>query len=165
MPLVYEYSDRSPTRAFNQATSTQTVITLSCKRYNLQDCKTERTYKYNRTATAQQYRYTSIEPFSSISTVYSSTIHPRANSPTLNPYSTIWVKSNLMSVIGISASETKASYRLLFGTQKKILWPWRIRDLCPVEDRCFGNLFEGTPTQTLACFWNASPRNQSVSAG
>ena len=105
----------------------------------LQDCKTERTYKYNRTVTAQQYRYssivqfssiknrenlqinrtatvqqyryTSIEPFSSISTVYSSTIHPRANSPTLNPYSTIGVKSNLMSAIGISASETKASYR------------------------------------------------------
>ena len=34
MPLVYEYSDRSPTRAFNQATATQTVITLSCKRYS-----------------------------------------------------------------------------------------------------------------------------------
>ena len=79
----------------------------------LQDCKTERTYKYNRTVTAQQYRYSSIVQFSSISTVYSSTIHPRTNSPTLNPYSTIGVKSNLMSAIGISASETKASYRLL----------------------------------------------------
>ena len=32
----------------------------------LQGCKTERTYKYNRTATAQQYRYSSIVQFSSI---------------------------------------------------------------------------------------------------
>ena len=55
----------------------------------LQDCKTERTYKYNSTATAQQYRYSSIVQFSSsISTVYSSTIHPRANSPTLTSDST-----------------------------------------------------------------------------
>ena len=86
MPLVYEYSDRSPTRAFNQATATQSsrcpagVI--------LQDCKTERTYKHNKTATTQQYRYSSIVQFSSISTVYSSTIHPRANSPTLTSDST-----------------------------------------------------------------------------
>ena len=87
---------------------------------SLQDSKTDRTYKYNRTATAQQYRYSSIEQqFSSISTVYSSTIHPRANSPTLNPYSTLRVKSNLMSAIGISASETKASYRLLCLTLKR----------------------------------------------
>ena len=34
MPLVYEDSDLSPTRAFKQATATQTVITLSCKRYS-----------------------------------------------------------------------------------------------------------------------------------
>ena len=54
----------------------------------LQDCKTERTYKYNRTAAAQQYRYSSIVQFSSVSTVYSSTIHPRANSPTLTSGST-----------------------------------------------------------------------------
>ena len=31
---IYEYSNRSPTRAFNHATATQTVITLSCKRYS-----------------------------------------------------------------------------------------------------------------------------------
>ena len=34
MPLVYKYSDRSLTRPFNQATATQTVITLSCKCYS-----------------------------------------------------------------------------------------------------------------------------------
>ena len=76
---------------------------------SLQDSKTDRTYKCNRTATAQQYRYSSIEQqFSSISTVYSSTIHPRANSLTLNPFSTIGVKSNSFVIIGMSASETNA---------------------------------------------------------
>ena len=30
--LVYEYSDRSPTRVLDRATATQTVTTLSCKR-------------------------------------------------------------------------------------------------------------------------------------
>ena len=86
MPLVYEYSDRSPTRAFNQATATQSSRCPAS--VILRDCKTERTYKYNRTVTAQQYRYSSIVQFSSISTVYSSTIHPRANSPTLTSDST-----------------------------------------------------------------------------
>ena len=33
MPLVYEYSDRSPTRAFNQATATQTVVVLQALFY------------------------------------------------------------------------------------------------------------------------------------
>ena len=74
----------------------------------------------NRTATVQQYRCSSIEQFSSISTVYSGTIHPRANSPKLNPFSTIGVKSNPMSAIGISASETKASYRLVCLALKRI---------------------------------------------
>ena len=50
--------------------------------------KSRENLQINSTATVQQYRYTSIEPFSSISTVYSSTIHPRANSPTLTSDST-----------------------------------------------------------------------------
>ena len=113
--LGLRYSDRSPTRALDQATATQSPRCPAS--ICLQDSKTERTYKYNRTATVQQYRYSNIEQqFSSISTVYSSTIRihpPPANSPTLNHVSTQGVKSKPMSVIGISASETNASYRLL----------------------------------------------------
>ena len=143
--LVYEYSDRNPTRALDQATATQsprcsTSVCLqdSKNRENLQINRTATVQQYryssieqfsgiknrenlqiNRTATVQQYRYTSIEQSSSISAVYSSTIHPRANSPTLNPFSTTGVKSNPMSAIGISASETKASYRLCLALNRK----------------------------------------------
>ena len=76
--------------------------------FTYKDSKNRENLQINRTATVQQYRYTSIEPFSSISTVYSSTIHPRANSLTLNPFSTIGVKSNSIAIIGMSASETNA---------------------------------------------------------
>ena len=52
MPLVYEYSDRSPTRAFNQATATQDSHHVVLQALFYKAAKTERTYKYNRTATA-----------------------------------------------------------------------------------------------------------------
>ena len=95
--------------------NSNTVTTLSYKRLppRQQKKKKRENLQINRTATVQQYRHSSIEQFSSISTVYSSTIHPPANSPTLNPFTTQGVKSKPMTAIGISASETKASYRLL----------------------------------------------------
>ena len=106
--LVYEHSDRNPTRALDQATATQsprcsTSVCLqdSKNRENLQINRTATVQQYryssieqfsstknrenlqmNRTATVQQYRYSSIEQFSSISTVYSRTIHP----PPTHPY-------------------------------------------------------------------------------
>ena len=100
--LVYEYSDRNPTRALDQATATQSprcpasvCLQDSKNRENLQINRTATVQQYrysgieqfssiknrenlqiNRTATVQQqYRYSSIEQFSSIGTVYSSTIH------------------------------------------------------------------------------------------
>ena len=47
MPRVYEYSDRSPTGALDQATATQTaVITLSCKRLSTRQQNREKLQIY-----------------------------------------------------------------------------------------------------------------------
>ena len=189
---MYEYSDRSPTRALDQATATQTtVITSSCKRlstrqqnreklqiylstkknFNLSACKSlpweTRRFQTNITST-QKWKLAAINqqshmvlsgkqstksygtqrqainmnltlaqrkkvilehskrlaggtsmPSHGFQTIFKQSnrnnqaISAWRTTPTLNPFSTQGVKSKPMSAIGISASETNASCRLL----------------------------------------------------
>ena len=62
--------------------NSNTVTTLRCPAsVCLQDSKNRENLQINRTATVQQYRYSSIEQFSSISTVYSSCLLYTSPSP------------------------------------------------------------------------------------
>ena len=55
--LVYEYSDRSPTRALDQATATQSPRYVVLQAFAYKTAKTERTYK---STGQQQYSSTGI---------------------------------------------------------------------------------------------------------
>ena len=74
--MPWSTSTRSKPNQSSRPGNSNTVTALSCKRLPTKTAKTKRTYKSTgQQQYIQQYRYRSIEPFSSIGTVYSSTIH------------------------------------------------------------------------------------------